>query len=119
MFGCYSIYQNPMGAATARLYVQAPVTPAGQRRSWYSPGTRWRYGRRRTDGGWQYAATHAQVANAILKSTRLYWHGARPRIRRPVAVGSGVAAEGGEGLQGLGNIEPRSPVPEIRVGTLE
>ena len=70
-------YRFEIGPGTS-VYVQAPVTPAGQRRAWYSPRTRWRFGRRRGDGGWRYAATAAQVANAILKNTRRYWDGAHP-----------------------------------------
>ena len=101
------------------VYVQAPVTPAGQRRTWYSPRTRWRYGRR-TAGGWHYAATCAQVATAILKNMRRYWDGAHPGMRGPpLSLDRGVAAEAGRGCGGSGASTRGLPPPQSEFGVLE
>ena len=91
-------YRFQIGPRTS-VYVQAPVTPTGQRRTWYSPRTRWRYGRRRTDGGWQYAVTVAQVAKAILKNARRYWEVPISRRRRPLILESRGLLQRGEGLR--------------------
>jgi len=101
------------------VYVHAPVTPAGQRRTWYSPRTRWRYGRR-TAGGWRhYAATCAQVATAILKNMRRYWDGAHPGMRGPLSLARGVAAEAGRGCGGSGASTRGLPPPQSEFGVLE
>ena len=102
-------YRFEIGPGTS-VYVQAPVTPTGQRRSWYSPRTRWRYGRRGADAGWQYAATHAQVANAIVKKTRRYWDGA-PENAPPPGPWIGRLLQRGRGAAGAREHRPAVPRP--------
>ena len=106
-------YRFAIGPGTS-IYVQAPLTPAGQRRTWYSPRTRWRFRLRRGDGVWQYAATVAQVANAILRNTRRYWDGAHPRMRRPLILEPGGLLQKGRGAAGAREHRPAVSAPEIR-----
>ena len=63
-----------MVAPRVSVYVEAPVTPAGNPRV---HGERWRYrkgrGRKRGGSDWQHADTLDDIVDAICEISRVYW----------------------------------------------